>query len=410
MSKLLEDKAPAAHRLDVLVPLIALLDSGIHNPASLATALGISEEDASAHLKLARWLRWTRGAPPKLTSLGAVFARNPTMRQGMFVESVQRHPIMTQVRHAERLERDLRAACARAITAACRENPPDDADVARAAAHLAHLIRAARDADQIDWDTGALDLQEREVALTFEGRTFLTTLATRAFGAPACLQIGLPAQVITFCQPNPPAMPGWAPASRVMDEVGPAGERVLWFGSTPCTPQTLEVASARGKGLRKLLTTTTPHVTLLVAALCWRPTPEDAPPISLSGDGAQLVAHGKTVGALEPSLRRLMRGLGLELVEGLPIAPATQAAMAQDPRVAPHLEQFLELAKPAPLKQLIDALLSVGLLAPTEHATLALSPRFAQELDAPGLDGEPCLFERLAPLHADLNLLMRRFL
>jgi hypothetical protein len=75
MSKLLEDKAPCAHQLAILLPLIGLLDSGVRDPSSLARALNIEEDDARAHLQLARWLRWTRGQPPKLTSLGAVFAR-----------------------------------------------------------------------------------------------------------------------------------------------------------------------------------------------------------------------------------------------------------------------------------------------------------------------------------------------
>lgn len=402
MSKLLEDKAPCAHQLAILLPLIGLLDSGVRDPASLARALDIEEDDARAHLQLARWLRWTRGQPPKLTSLGAVFARQPAMRAGMLTESVLRHPIMTQVRRAERVERDLRAACARAIATACRANPPADADVARAAASLARLITIARTPDLIDWDSGADDPQEREVELTFEGRTFLTTLATRAFGAPAALQIGLPAQVILLCQPQPPPLPGWAPASRQLAEVGPAGERILWFGSTPVTPQTSEVAARRGRGLRKLLTTTTPYVTLLVSLLCWRPTPDAPPPVALSADGAQLIASGAPVGTLDATLRRLARGLGLEQVEGLP-----PAAAAPPPELG---QEFIDQARAAPLAALIDALLAVGILAPTEAATLALSARFVEELHAPGGEDAPSLFERLAPLHADMNLLMRRFI
>jgi hypothetical protein len=392
MSKLLEDKAPCAHQLGLLVPLIALLDSGLRDVDALASSLDAAPDDVLAHLQLARWLRWTRGKPPKLTSLGAVFARQPSMRQGMLVESVLRHPIMTQVRRAERVERDLRAACARAIATACKANPPADADVARCAGSLAHLIAIARDPARIDWTSGALDEDPDEVELTFEGRTFLTTLATRSFGAPAQLQIALPAQVIAFCQPEPPPLPGWQAASLLMPEQGPAGERVLWFGSTPADAQTLAVAARRGKGMRALLTTTTPYVTLLVALLCWRPAPDAASPITISADGELLLADNAPMGALTRTLRSLARGLGLEQIEGLPSRP-------DDP-----------LARPATLAQLIAALRALDLLADNDQGAVALSPAFTEELHAPGAQDAPSLFERLAPLHADMNLLMRRFI
>jgi hypothetical protein len=108
------------------------------------------------------------------------------------------------------------------------------------------------------------------------------------------------------------------------------------------------------------------------------------------------------VGTLDATLRRLARGLGLEQVEGLP-----PHAAAPPPELG---QEFVEQARAAPLAALIDALLAVGILAPTEAATLALSARFVEELHAPGGEDAPSLFERLAPLHADMNLLMRRFI
>jgi hypothetical protein len=57
-----------------------------------------------------------------------------------------------------------------------------------------------------------------------------------------------------------------------------------------------------------------------------------------------------------------------------------------------------------------DDVYALDLLAINDQGAVALSLAFGEELCAPGAQEAPSLFERLAPLHADMNLLMRRFI
>jgi hypothetical protein len=207
---------------------------------------------------------------------------------------------------------DTREACRRAIAGL---TDLSESTAKRRASGLAHMLEAAYKPSLIDWTTGKPKAEYRR-KLEWEGRSFLTALGARQFGASREFRIGFPRQVRAFVEGHGHGMSArvWRRASYKSHD-----GQAVWFGAIPVNESTVEVARRGGRDLRRFLMKVAPYLSLAVAVLSFR-DPLGRPTVRLTRDmyGLRFWEHEREVGEPLAVIEQLAAELDLVVTRGVP--------------------------------------------------------------------------------------------
>lgn len=389
-------EVPQANSLPLFITLLEDLGRDDGSVAKLAEQRAIDERTVHYYLDFARWLGLAVSRDKgeyELTETGRTFVDSVPARGRLFSQALFGKELIQAINTLKRQSRDdddldrlsTLEAARRAIE---RLTDLSESTIERRASAVAHMLEAAYRPSRIDWNTGEELEAFQNVRFDFEGRTFLTAMAARQFATSREFRIGFPCQISVFAGSE-----GHGLSHKIWNRASWEGMdgRSTYFGPVPVDNTTSDIAHRGGRDLRKLMTMTSPYVTLAVALLTWRDH-RGRPAIRLTHDmyGLRFWRDNDELGAPLEVIERLAQALDLFPVKGVPKA-LTRAPAA-----------LVEHGNDA---DLLETLLTCGMVR-RDDTTFELVPGFEAELRE-GSEANPSLLDRLRIIHQAVTAMLR---